>query len=522
MSAVAELETDVLVIGGGLAGCWAAVAAARAGVRTTLVEKGYCGASGVTATAGPGHWWAPPEAREQAIAERNGRAFGLADPAWMARILDLTWRTLPTLADYYAFPTDDRGQVQYRSLRGPEYMRAMRRLAVDAGVRILDHSPALELLTLRDGAVAGAAGLQTQTGRDWVIRSGAVVIASGGCAFASDLLGSANNTGDGLLMGVEAGADLSGMEFTNYYTVAAKGTTMTRSMAYSFARYFDAAGAELDIPAAEPAPALAAALLRGPVFCRLDRVPHDIRRIMRQVQPNFMLPFDRLGVDPYADRFEITLHWEGTVRGIGGLRLLGEDCRTRAPGLFAAGDAATRELIAGATSGGGAQNSSWALSSGQWAGAGAAEHVRREGRRAGEVGYAAGRAGMRPRRAPRAFDRAGARTLVRREMGGADRNMFRDGPALAAAAEALGAAFAELADFGAPQAGERLRLRETAGLLAAARWSKLAAAARAESRGMHRRLDAPETLPRFAGRQTIGGLDQVWSRFETASRSEAA
>jgi succinate dehydrogenase/fumarate reductase flavoprotein subunit len=521
MSAALELETDVLVIGGGLAGCWAALGAVRAGASVIVAEKGYCGTSGVTATAGPGHWWVAPEARAQAIAERNARAFGLAEPDWMARILDLTWRSLPTLADYYRFPTDARGEIQYRGLRGPEYMRAMRRLIADSGVRILDHSPALELLTLRDGAVAGAAGLRTRTGEDWLIRSGAVVIASGGCAFASDLLGSANNTGDGLLMGVEAGADLSGMEFTNYYTVAAKGTTMTRSMSYSFARYFDAAGAELDIPPAEAVPALAAALLCGPVFCRLDRTPYDIRQIMRQVQPNFMLPFDRLGIDPYADLFEVTLHPEGTVRGVGGLRVTAGDCRTRAPGLFAAGDAATRELVAGATSGGGAQNSSWALSSGQWAGAGAAAHAHRHGRRALEVSYAAGRAGLRPRLAQRGFDRQAAVALVREEMGAFEKNMFRHGAALRASAEALGGAFRELADVAGPAAGDRLRLRETAALLAAARWSKLAAVTRQESRGMHRRRDATEALPRFARRQTIGGLEQVWSRFESP-RTEAA
>ena len=125
-----DIETDVLVIGGGLAGCWAAVAAARAGASVVLAEKGYCGTSGVTATAGPGHWWVPPDpnARAEAINRRNRASFGLADERWMARVLDTTWRTLPTLANYYDFSVDENGVTQYRGLRGPEYMRAMRRL----------------------------------------------------------------------------------------------------------------------------------------------------------------------------------------------------------------------------------------------------------------------------------------------------------------------------------------------------------------------------------------------------------
>jgi choline dehydrogenase-like flavoprotein len=35
-----EIETDLLVIGGGIAGCWAAISAARTGVKVVLLEKG--------------------------------------------------------------------------------------------------------------------------------------------------------------------------------------------------------------------------------------------------------------------------------------------------------------------------------------------------------------------------------------------------------------------------------------------------------------------------------------------------
>jgi hypothetical protein len=50
-----EIETDVLVIGGGIAGCWAAINAARKGVKVALVEKGDTIRSGA---GGPGcdHW----------------------------------------------------------------------------------------------------------------------------------------------------------------------------------------------------------------------------------------------------------------------------------------------------------------------------------------------------------------------------------------------------------------------------------------------------------------------------------
>lgn len=526
MSAPLTLATDVLVIGGGLAGAWAAVAAAREGADVVLVDKGHCGTSGVTATAGPGHWWVPPDRREAAVADRLKRSLGLGDPDWMRRILDLTWTSLPGLADHYAFSTDDTGQVQYRALRGPEYMRAMRAYAVAAGARILDHHPALQLLRHGDGSIAGASGIALRGERPWTIRAGAVVLAAGGTAFASRLLGSATNTGDGLLMGVEAGADLSGMEFTNYYTPALAGTNMARSMAYSFARWFDADDRELDIPnGPDVTPHLARALLKGPLFCRLDRVPDDIRAVMPQVQPNFVLPFARLGIDAYGERFEVVLHAEGTVRGIGGLRVDDEDCQTAVPGLYVAGDNASRELVTGAISGGGAVNSSWALSSGQWAGAAAARRARSTGARAADLAIATGKAGLAPRRGVRPVDAAGAVQAVREELNAYDKNIFRQGEALEASLARLDGIWKELADHGRAEGRAGLRLREAAALVAAGRWSKAAALARRESRGMHRREDAPGLDPRLSSRQRAQGLDRVFTRFEPVpahARAEVA
>ena len=54
---------DVLVIGGGPAGAWAAVAAAEAGARVILVDKGYLGTSGATAPSNTGTWFVPPGER---------------------------------------------------------------------------------------------------------------------------------------------------------------------------------------------------------------------------------------------------------------------------------------------------------------------------------------------------------------------------------------------------------------------------------------------------------------------------
>jgi hypothetical protein len=119
-------------------------------------------------------------------------------------------------------------------------------------------------------------------------------------------------------MAAEAGARLSGMEFSSCYTLAPAYSTMTRPMMYLFGSYFDADGNELapGFGAGFPGP-LAKAMVHGPVFTRLDKAPKDIRQRIHLVQPNFRLPFDRRGIDPFTDLFEVTLHGEGTIRGVG-------------------------------------------------------------------------------------------------------------------------------------------------------------------------------------------------------------
>lgn len=439
----------------------------------------------------------------------------------MHRILDHTWRNLPTLVPEYRFPTEDSGTVNYRAVRGPEYMRALRARIDVLGVRVLDHHPALELLAWPDGAVAGARGVRRRHGHTpWEIHAGAVVLAAGGTAFLSGLLGARNNTGDGYLMAAEAGAELSGMEFTAAFTIAPARSNMTRTMSYSFATYYDDDGNELDAPAYGPAQTrfLAAALLRGPVLCSLHRLPDDIKARLHRISPNVPLVFDRWGIDPFRDRFEITLHTDGTVRGLGGVLVVGDDCETSVPGLFVAGDNAAREHVAGAISGGGNVNSAWALTSGLLAGGGAAARARRINTPAGRAAPL-GRTGLRPSSAARPVDLELARAALRREMRDYDRALFRSAEGLHQSRQSLGAAWDEVALHAQ---GDDLAAREAAALLATARWSVASALARAETRGMHLRVDAPETRDGFGRRLLTGGLDEIWTRWDTSSTAARA
>jgi len=520
------LDTDVLVVGGGPAALWAAMTAREQGARVALVDKGFAGTSGVAAAATAGHWWVEPQLRAQAIEACFAGGGQLGQRSWMARVLELTWQRWPRLAADIGHPNPSvhRGQG-YRTVEGPVYLRALRRRVAHSGVRILDHAPALELLVDSDGAVAGAAGLRRQQCRTWEIEAGAVVIATGGCAWRSASLGSNVNTGDGHLMGAEVGAHLSGLEFSNYYGVVPAGTTMDKNGLYPWATFSSldddviATGWDPLVGAIGPdvfGASLIRAGQRGPLFAILDRATEAQRAAMRAAMPNYFMVFDRLGIDPFRERFELGFVLEGTVRGTGGLAVMDEYCWTGVAGLWVAGDAASRERIVGAASGAGAANAAWTISSGTWAGAAAAEHaagLRREGdRRPRRRLRPAGRTGLRPHGGSPALWRE-LSLATQEELLPTAKNGLRHERSMAPAAAQLERLWqAAAAGLRGRDAREVVWARETAAMIATGRWAYASARARTETRGMHVRDDFPQPDPEQRDRVESGGLDSIWTR----------
>ncbi|MEH1845379.1 MAG: FAD-binding protein [Nostoc sp.] len=519
-----DLQTDVLVIGGGPAGTWAAWSAASSGARVVLVDKGYCGTTGCAAASGNGVWYVPPdpEVRETAKASRESLGGFLSDRHWMDRVLNQTYVNVNQLAEWgYPFPTDDEGKPYRRSLQGPEYMRLMRRQIQRAGVKILDNSPALELLVDDDGAVAGATGMNRQTGSKWVVRSPATIIATGGCAFLSKALGCNVLTGDGYLMAAEAGAEMSGMEFSNAYGISPAFSSVTKTLFYNWATFTYEDGTVIPGASSHRRSVIAQTLLQQPVYAIIDKAAESMRASMRLAQPNFFLPFDRAGIDPFTQRFPVTLRLEGTVRGTGGIRIVDESCASSVRGLYAAGDAATRELICGGFTGGGSHNAAWAISSGYWSGQSAAEYTRslgeqktqRQVKDVGEVLLYSGSA-----RSQIATDEV--IQAVQAEVFPYEKNYFRTEQGLTESLGRLNYLWQELRSSQVTSEKELIRAREAAAMVATARWMYSSAIERKETRGMHRHLDYPELDANQQHYLISGGLDQVWVKVQPLESTE--
>jgi succinate dehydrogenase/fumarate reductase flavoprotein subunit len=252
-------------------------------------------------------------------------------------------------------------------------------------------------------------------------------------------------------------------------------------------------------------------LLRGPVYAKLDKADGVTQTAMRAAQPNFFLPFDRADIDPFTQRFPVTLRLEGTVRGTGGLRIIDETCATSVSGLYAAGDAATRELICGGFTGGGSHNAAWAMSSGYWAGHGAADHARdlgpvarRKTLRGSGVALAEG--------GDFALDSQALVRAVQSQVFPFETNYFRTGDGLRTALTVLDDQWTQARRAAPASRSDAPKAREAAAMLATARWMYRSALARTETRGMHRRLDYTGGDPTQRHAFASSGLDEVWVR----------
>jgi succinate dehydrogenase/fumarate reductase flavoprotein subunit len=247
----------------------------------------------------------------------------------------------------------------------------------------------------------------------------------------------------------------------------------------------------------------------GPLYAVIDRVPADRLPAVRRAMVNWNVAFEKLGIDPFTQRFEIDFILEGTVRGTGGL-VVDRDGWTGVPGLYAAGDVAARDSLVGGTSGAGSPNAAWTVAGGTWAGRAAAARALTAA--PAHRAVASGGAGLRPLGRPGpADDWRGVLAAVQAQMLPVRRNAIRSDDGLQAALGVLDPLWEHARDSLRGVGREVRHARETAAMIAMARWAGHSALARTESRGMHYRSDHPATDPLQRHRLRSGGLDRVWT-----------
>lgn len=249
------MRTDVLVIGAGVAGCWAAIEAARRGADVTIVSKchplrSHSGAAqgGIAAPLGnttvldgkvlasvPD---APSDAAERFVADMVKSADWLGDVdairvvAEEARDTVLAYEHMGCV--FSRLPDGRIAQRRFAGHSAPRACYASDRTGHALLHTVFEQTRRLRVRTLsehvlidldrRDDGVHGATLWDLRTGRTFAVGAGAVVLATGGHArlYAVTTNG-VTNTGDGAWLALKAGAQLTDMEMIQFHPTGLAG-----------------------------------------------------------------------------------------------------------------------------------------------------------------------------------------------------------------------------------------------------------------------------------------------------------
>jgi adenylylsulfate reductase subunit A len=236
-NAFIEIDTDVLVVGGGVAGSMAAIPALEAGLKVVICEKGkvldHCGSIG----CGVDHYltimesgpeWDTPEFLLKHVPELTDGIVDMAVAGRVIREMPRIFRKIESLGvdfrdrqtgDYYRLRSFGLPGTYHINFDGTDFKKHLGERVRKGKATVLMRTMVVQLL-VKDNRAYGAVAFNFRSGEWTVIRARAVVLAAGdvnrislnasGLAFDSWHI--PYNTGDAQAMGYHAGAALANME----------------------------------------------------------------------------------------------------------------------------------------------------------------------------------------------------------------------------------------------------------------------------------------------------------------------
>jgi succinate dehydrogenase/fumarate reductase flavoprotein subunit len=234
-----QIATDVLVIGSGAAGMYAAIEAARAGARVLLLDRSLIGRGGATVMAqmtvavalgseSPDHW---SHHHEDTLAAGRGlcneplsQLLCEQGPECIRELDEwgVGWARKDGRITQAMAPGHDRPRCVYVDFinTGPAVSKTLRTVINRAGaIRKAGDLCVVDLVVV-DGEVRGAVALHHSTGAAVVIAAKATIVATGGLTrlYARNSA-STNMGGDGYALALRAGAPLIDMEFVQFFPI---------------------------------------------------------------------------------------------------------------------------------------------------------------------------------------------------------------------------------------------------------------------------------------------------------------
>src|SRR5499426_1271676 len=236
---VMQAEADVLVIGSGAAGMYAAIEAARRGADVFLIDRSLIGRGGATVMAQmtvavalgsqvPDHWSHHLDdtlaAGRGLCSEKLARLLCHDGPECILEMdaWGIGWARQNGVIAQAMAPGHDRPRCVYVDFlnTGPAVSKTLR-TAVNktAGIRKAGDLCVVDLAR-HDGAVAGAVALHLGSGAPVRISAKATIVATGGLTrLYRRNSASGNMGGDGYALALRAGAPLVDMEFVQFFPI---------------------------------------------------------------------------------------------------------------------------------------------------------------------------------------------------------------------------------------------------------------------------------------------------------------
>ncbi|MEJ5377323.1 MAG: FAD-dependent oxidoreductase [bacterium] len=379
MNEVEVLTADFLILGGGAAGCMAAIKAAEAvpALDVVLLEKAEISRSGA---AGRGmdalnNVVVPGVATvEEYIEAIQMVTEGILDPTISQVIAERSFDLLRKLEDWGCeFPRDSKGQYIVGSfhpkgrflveMRG-DLKKILAKKVEATSTRVYNRHVALALIKEGEHA-AGAVALDLRQGVLRAFLAPAVLLAMGGAArIGLPNTGYLHGTfdcpwcnGEAWKMGFEAGAELTGFEYTatssmtkdfngpGQSTFIRHGAWLVNGLGERFMERYDPVGMER-----APAGLRAKAMLeeircgRGPIGFSCAHLPEETIRLIEDgifetERPTMRDYFKKKGLDLRRDPVEVVMSEVYLCGGHGLAGFVADDFgETTVKGLYAAGD----------------------------------------------------------------------------------------------------------------------------------------------------------------------------------------
>ncbi len=375
------LQTDVLIIGGGVAGLNAAITAARLGVSVIVTDKGHIERSG-NISGGVDHFlayldtdagWDSREAYLKFTAKSSYGATDLrvVESVYCDELQEALQRQVEIgcplhRPDGSYFRTQSYGQPGpwWINFNGKKMKPLLGKAVRKAGCVVLDRVVMTDLF-VKDGEVCGGVGFNIREGTFFIIQAKAVIVTTGGTnrLFQNPTGLSFNtwmcpvNTGDGAAMAFRAGAVLANIEYLRMSVVprgfnaaglnalVGMGAVLVNALGDEFMKNYDPAGMKA------PRFKLVEGVLkeirdnRGPVYvdCRhLD--PNGLKHLVttlgydKDTLPDF---FTQKEIDLSKDLLEVypSDGMQGGPTEVCGSGIkIGPDCSANVAGLYAAGN----------------------------------------------------------------------------------------------------------------------------------------------------------------------------------------